>query len=166
MKVRFILVFFITLVLTVVLIHAITKENIFGKINHVLQDYTVEDDVDKIILLGNMYYDGNGISTSQDYDRAFDLYLKAAKQGNAEAQYNTGVMYYRGEGVPVDYKEAKKWFERSAEQYNSDAQFSLGVIYYQGDGVTKNLVYAERWFKDSCENGNESGCEKYSTIGW
>jgi len=41
---------------------------------------------------------------------------KAAEQGDAEAQYNLGVRYANGEGVPEDYKEAVKWFRKAAEQ--------------------------------------------------
>jgi len=42
--------------------------------------------------------------------------LTAAEQGDAEAQYNLGVRYANGEGVPEDYKEAVKWFRKAAEQ--------------------------------------------------
>ena len=37
-------------------------------------------------------------------------YLKAAEQGDADAQYNLGGMYGKGEGVPQDDVEAYKWF--------------------------------------------------------
>ena len=39
-----------------------------------------------------------------------------AEQGNAAAQYNLGVMYDNGEGVPQDYAEAAKWYRLAAEQ--------------------------------------------------
>ena len=34
---------------------------------------------------------------------------KKAVHGNVEAQFNLGLMYHGGEGVPQDYKEAVKW---------------------------------------------------------
>jgi TPR repeat protein len=50
-----------------------------------------------------------------------------AEQGDAEAQFNLGVMYANGEGVPKDDVEAVKWYRKSAEQGYALAQFNLGV---------------------------------------
>ena len=33
-----------------------------------------------------------------------------AKKGDAEAQYNLGFMYHKGDGVTKDYKQAVKWY--------------------------------------------------------
>ena len=41
---------------------------------------------------------------------------RLANDGYADAQYNLGVMYDEGEGVPQDYKEAIKWYQMSADQ--------------------------------------------------
>ena len=43
-------------------------------------------------------------------------YRLAAEQGYDIAQYNLGVMYENGQGVPQDYKEAVKWYRLAAEQ--------------------------------------------------
>ena len=52
----------------------------------------------------------------EDYETAYKLFLPLAEQGDADAQYNLGVMYNEGEGVPQDYKEATKWFRLAAEE--------------------------------------------------
>ena len=59
-----------------------------------------------------------------------------ADDGIAEAQYLTGLFYYRG-GICVDedYEKAFFWFKKSAEQGNAEAQQSLGNCYSQGYGV-------------------------------
>ena len=44
---------------------------------------------------------------------AVQWYRKAAEQGLAEAQYNLGVMYAKGEGVRQNYKIAKGWFGKA-----------------------------------------------------
>ncbi len=36
-----------------------------------------------------------------------------AEQDGAEAQYNLGVMYGKGQGVKQDYVEAAKWFKKA-----------------------------------------------------
>ena len=40
----------------------------------------------------------------------------AAEQGNAAAQYNLGVMYNNGRGVPQDYVQAHKWLNLAASR--------------------------------------------------
>ncbi len=51
-----------------------------------------------------------------DETTAVKSFRLAAEQGNANAQYNLGVMYQQGWGVPRDYKKAVKWFRLAAEQ--------------------------------------------------
>ena len=40
----------------------------------------------------------------------------AAEQGNAEAQFDLGNCYCKGEGVEQDKAEAVKWYRKAAEQ--------------------------------------------------
>ena len=54
-----------------------------------------------------------------------DTVRQAADQGDAEAQYNLGVIYNNGEGVPKDDAEAVRWFQLAAEQGYAKAQFEL-----------------------------------------
>ena len=64
-----------------------------------------------------------GCSKVQDIDQL----RQAAEQGDASAQYNLGVMYDLGEGVPEDDREAVKWYRLAAEQGIAGSQFKLGV---------------------------------------
>ena len=59
-----------------------------------------------------MYNNGEGVP--QDYKEAGRLYTLAAKQGNARAQYNRGVMAANGWGVLADYVIAHMWYNISA----------------------------------------------------
>ena len=54
--------------------------------------------------------------TTMDETTAVRSFTLAAEQGNANAQYNLGLMYDIGEGVPQDDKTAVKWFELAAKQ--------------------------------------------------
>ncbi|NLK41150.1 MAG: sel1 repeat family protein, partial [Planctomycetes bacterium] len=80
--------------------------------------------------------------------------LKKAEQGHAAAQYNLGVMYANGQGVPQDYKEAVKWFRKAAEQGDADAQFNLGLMYANGRGVPQDDKEAVKWFRKAAEQGD------------
>ena len=62
-----------------------------------------------------------------DYTTALREWKPLAEQGVAFAQYNLGVMYANGQGVPQNYKTAVKWYRLAAEQGDADAQIKLGV---------------------------------------
>ena len=67
-----------------------------------------------------MYFIGQGVS--QDYKESVKWYRLSAEQGDAEAQFNLGLMYSEGQGVPQDDKEAVKWYRLAAEQGDADAR--------------------------------------------
>ena len=79
--------------------------------------------------------------------------LKRAQQGNPQAQYDLGVMYANGQGVPQDFKEAVKWYKLSAEQENAQAQHILGFMHAYGQGVPQGYKEAVRWYRLSAEQG-------------
>ena len=89
-----------------------------------------------------------------EYEKAAKLYSPLAKKGNAEAQYNLGVMYRAGRGVPRDYKEARKWYRLAAEQGNALAQFNLGWMYASGKGVPQDYVQSHMWFNIAIANAD------------
>ena len=64
-----------------------------------------------------------------DFASALKEWKPLAEQGYAKAQYNLGVMYYNGYGVPQDYKEAARFYTLAAEQGDADAQYNLGLMY-------------------------------------
>ena len=51
-----------------------------------------------------------------DYATAYKKWLPLAEQGDTFAQFNLGLMYYKGEGVPEDYVRAFAWFNLAAAQ--------------------------------------------------
>ena len=81
--------------------------------------------------------------------------IKAAEQGDAEAQFILGVYYYEGKGGVVDKEEAVKCFLKAAEQGYSEAQFALGMCYDKGEGVVGDVVVAYKWFLLAGAYGNE-----------
>ena len=86
-----------------------------------------------------------------------DTVRQAADQGDAEAQYNLGVIYNNGEGVPKDDAEAVRWFQLAAEQGYAKAQFELGYKYRWGQGVPLDDAEAVRWYRLAAEQGDDIG---------
>jgi len=68
-----------------------------------------------------------------------------AEQGDAQAQYNLGVMYDNGKGIPQDYIKAVQWYTEAAKQGDAGAQLFLGVMYYSGKGVPQDYKEAIKW---------------------
>ncbi len=88
------------------------------------------------------------------------LIIKAA-QGDADAQFNLGVMYENGQGVPQGYAEAVKWYRKAAEQGFAPAQHNLGVMYQKGQGVPQGEAEAVKWWRKAAEQGFEQ-CSRNS----
>lgn len=84
-----------------------------------------------------------------------------AEQGNAEAQFNLGSLYYQGRGVPQDYREATEWLRKSAEQGYVFAQVTLGSIHAEGvEGtIQKNYPQALMWFIFAAAQGDREAVE-------
>src|SRR3989344_196759 len=73
---------------------------------------------------------------------------KQANSGDADAQFNLGVMYNKGEGVPEDAAKAVEWFQKAAAQGHDKAQLALGLIYEDGgEGVSKDAAKAAEWWE-------------------
>jgi TPR repeat protein len=100
------------------------------------------------------YQQGLSYENRNDYAQAAVWYRKAAEQGNANAEYNLGIYYYQGLGVPQDYAQAVAWFRKAAEQGHSNAEFNLGVCYLDGQGVPQDYAQAVAWFRKAAEQGN------------
>ncbi len=81
-----------------------------------------------------------------DYATALAEWRPLAEEGDPQAQYQLGILHYRGDGVIQDYGQAAKWFRRAAERGDADAQFNLGLLYAEGKGMPRNLVRARMWF--------------------
>src|SRR5271165_7309672 len=84
---------------------------------------------------------------NKDYQRAYREWKAAADAGQAEAQFDLGVLYAQGLGVRRDLTEAANWYRKSAEQGNAEAEFALGQMYSRGWGVPRDEADAMRWFQ-------------------
>ncbi|MCF6242348.1 MAG: hypothetical protein L3J74_13495, partial [Bacteroidales bacterium] len=50
------------------------------------------------------------------------LFKKSAAQGNTDAQYNIGWMYYKGEGVAQNKHQAAVWIKKAMDNGNAKAK--------------------------------------------
>ena len=71
----------------------------------------------------------NGTGAPQDDTEALKWFRQAPEQGDADAQWRLGWMYYKGEHVPQDYAEALKWCQKAAEQGHYGAHRALDRLF-------------------------------------
>jgi TPR repeat protein len=88
-----------------------------------------------------------------DYATALREWRPLAEQGDALAQYNLGMLYRKGRGVPQDDVQARQWYAKAAAQGQAKAQFNLGTLYFNGEGVPKDYQQALRWFRLAADQG-------------
>lgn len=79
-------------------------------------------------------------------------YRKGAQQGAADAQYQLGRAYEKGEGAARDYKQARAWYSKAADQGHGLAQHSLGSMYMLGKGGEMDPVAAYMWLSLAVNN--------------
>jgi TPR repeat protein len=104
---------------------------------------------------GTRYYFGRG-GFSQDYPKAYQSFRKAADLGNANAQYNLGIMSGDGVGILKNETAAVAWYRKAASQGHSGAQLNLGIHLSDGRGVPENDVEAVAWYRKAAVQGVDS----------
>jgi TPR repeat protein len=97
-------------------------------------------------VLADDYADGFLAASSGDYKVAYTKWRDLAEQGDANAQFNLGLMYHSGLQVPFNEKKAVYWYKRAAEGGNRLAQEYLVVGYREGwFGLKPDQAKAHYW---------------------
>jgi hypothetical protein len=114
--------------------------------------------IDKLLMAGMPTWTilGGGYQSylKGDYTAAYDEWLPLAELGDAEAQFNLGVLYDEGAGVERDLATAADWYRKAATQGFIDAQTNLGIMYYHGLGVDRDHELAAHWFRLAADQGD------------
>ncbi len=90
-----------------------------------------------------------------EYEKAFAIWEAEAKEQNAQAMVNIGLMYLRGEGVKKDAAEAKRWFEKAAEFENPSALYNLGLMYDNDIAAQKDEQKAQEYLHKAAQLGHD-----------
>ena len=97
-------------------------------------------------------------------DKSFFYYL-SAEQGPAEAQFNLGRCYAKGEGVEKNREKRFHRYEQAAQQGDAEAQRDLAIRYAIGKGVEQNDERAFLWFEQAAKQG-DADAQKYKKSYW
>ena len=74
-------------------------------------------------------------------------------EASAHEQYNLGLRYAKGEGVPRDFQEAARWFRLAADQGHCGAQCYLGAMHAFGHGVPLDRDEGVRLIRVAADQG-------------
>ncbi|MCR5846941.1 MAG: TIR domain-containing protein [Lachnospiraceae bacterium] len=92
--------------------------------------------------------------TVNDYNKAYELYTKAAYAGSNLAEYNLGILYKNGWGVKEpDYEEAEKWFMMAAEDDYTQALTQIGMLYEIPLSGSPDYASAKKWYEKAAYKG-------------
>lgn len=106
-------------------------------------------------FMANCY--GTGMLGLQvDHERAYHLYLQAAKQNHAAASYRVAVCNELGAGTRREPPRAAVFYRKAASLGDTAAMYKLGMILLLGSlGEQKNPREAINWLRRAAEQADE-----------
>jgi uncharacterized protein len=115
--------------------------------------------------LANCY--GTGLLGLQvDHERAYHLYLQAAKQNNAAASYRVAVCNEIGAGTRKEPARAAAFYRKAASLGDTAAMYKLGMILLDGSlGEARNPRDAVGWLKRAAEQADEANPHALHELG-
>jgi hypothetical protein len=96
-----------------------------------------------------------GLADHNSQQKSLQALQKLAEAGDTDAQWQMGVRYHDGQGVPQDDAQAVRWFQLAADRGNVAAQGALGAYYWRGRGVPADLLKAYFWSSLAMAQGDE-----------
>ena len=85
---------------------------------------------------------------------AIHYFSLAANHNHPDAQFNLGLIYYKGEYITRDINKAIHYFSLAANQNHPQAQSILGSFYYDGKYFEQNANIAIRYFSLAASKGD------------
>ncbi|CAA7267970.1 unnamed protein product [Cyclocybe aegerita] len=106
-------------------------------------------------FLANCYGTG-ALGLQVDHERAYHLYLQAAKQNHAAASYRVAVCNEIGAGTKKEPLRAAAFYRKAASLGDTPGMYKLGMVLLHGAlGEQKNPREAISWLKRAAEQADE-----------
>ncbi|TFK56336.1 HCP-like protein [Heliocybe sulcata] len=105
-------------------------------------------------FLADCYANGIGTPKSkQDFDRAFPLFVLAAKHGHPDAAYRAGTCCENGWGCRRESAKALQFYRKAAAASHPGALYRLAIAELNGElGMSKRPREGVKWLKRSAEH--------------
>ncbi len=99
----------------------------------------IEDELKHTI---NTYIEANKLYDAGEYKKSAELFRSACEPYSANDQYNWGVIFYHGKGVPQSYIDAAYWWNIAEKNGSAAAISGLASLFLEGLGVEVNYKIA------------------------
>jgi len=109
-----------------------------------------KDDKEAQYWLAVSYLNGDEEELGQDHEKAFSWALKAAEQGEPNAQDLLGELFFNGIGTEINKELAELWFKKAAKQGIAAAQDRVGDYYYER-GEEETAIF---WYSKAAHGGD------------
>ncbi|KAF8640763.1 hypothetical protein AX17_000413 [Amanita inopinata Kibby_2008] len=106
-------------------------------------------------FLADCYANGIGtVKNKQDFDRAYPLFVLAAKHGHPDAAYRAGTCCENGWGCRRESAKAVQFYRKAAAALHPGAMYRLGIAELNGElSLSKSPKEGVKWLKRSAEHG-------------
>ena len=130
-----------------------TQKNYYRMSLAELTKYARMNDPKAQTALGYRYDEGVGVAA--DPKTAFNLYQKAAKQGNTTAMYNLAHLYADGRGVEQNFDKARELYRKVVELEPDylDAVYSICWSYIKQESYAKAMQFCQQ----AADKGSKDG---------
>ena len=98
--------------------------------------------LDAMFTRGHSYYHGTE-GYPQNYERAFNDFIRAAEEGHADSAVSAGAILHRGIGVPRNQEKAFELYQMAGELGSIEGWRNVVACYTTGEGVPKSLETAK-----------------------
>jgi len=100
-----------------------------------------------LVAVGKYYLHGiEGAGIRENPEKAMKIFRYAASfYGNADAQFNLGLMYFDGAGSEPDKRMAARWLKLAALKGHHKSQALLGRMMFLGDGIPAHPSEGLMW---------------------
>ncbi|KAJ2918377.1 hypothetical protein MD484_g2000, partial [Candolleomyces efflorescens] len=105
-------------------------------------------------FLADCYANGIGtVKNKQDFDRAYPMFVLAAKHGHPDAAYRAGTCCENGWGCRRESAKALGFYKKAAAALHPGAMYRLGIADLNGElGCSKSPKEGVKWLKRSAEH--------------
>lgn len=124
-----------------------------------------EIDLKEIVRNSSMgNYKGYAEFKMANYSNARKIWQALAQRGNAEANFNLGILYEDGLGVSKDMTQALLYYQTAAIAGSFKAQYRLGLLYFVGKKVPLDNIKAKHWLTQAAAGGDRDSIEMLAIL--
>lgn len=95
-----------------------------------------------------------------DTNMALKIYKQLARQGDKEANFNLGVIYFKGKKVKKDLNQAMKYFQRASASGQEKAKYNVAIIYANKNYTKYDLKKSYQLFEELANLDNPKAQNK------